>query len=108
MSSKNRRRTLSGMFGDYSMDISEKLNEIKRLTEEVERELKPLLNHPDCLLKQSIPKRLLGYTLGELVSNFKDLDGIERYIKMLQDLIEADERDLAIRVKRGLLPGSSQ
>jgi hypothetical protein len=52
-----------------------------------------------------IPQRMLGMTIRELVKKFHDLDGIERYVKMLRDLAEADEKDLAVQEKRLKLAG---
>jgi hypothetical protein len=40
-----------------------------------------------------LPRKLLGMTIGELVKKFRGLDGIERYIKMLRDLVAAEEKD---------------
>jgi hypothetical protein len=47
-----------------------------------------------------LPQRLLGMTIRELVEKFHDLDGIERYVKMLHDLVEADEKDQRVQERR--------
>jgi hypothetical protein len=47
-----------------------------------------------------LPQRLLGMTIRELVEKFHDLDGIERYVKMLRDLAEADEKDQRVQEHR--------
>ena len=47
-----------------------------------------------------LPQRLLGFTLRQLVTQFKGLPGMQEYVKMLNDLSAADERDQKVRERR--------
>jgi hypothetical protein len=47
-----------------------------------------------------LPKKLLGMTIRELVIKYKGMDGIDRYVKMLKDLSQADEKDQKVQERR--------
>jgi hypothetical protein len=50
-----------------------------------------------------LPHRVLGMTIRELVEKFHGLPGIERYVKMVCDLTEADEKDQRVQERRSKL-----
>ena len=47
-----------------------------------------------------LPQHLLGMTIRDLVKKFQGLDGLERYIKMLRDLVSANEKDQKTQERR--------
>jgi hypothetical protein len=47
-----------------------------------------------------LPRKLLGMTIRELVTKYKGMDGLERYVKMLRDLTAADEKDQKVQERR--------
>jgi hypothetical protein len=47
-----------------------------------------------------LPQRLLGLTIRELVIQYKGVEGIERYVKMLKDLAASDEREQKVQERR--------
>jgi hypothetical protein len=52
-----------------------------------------------------IPGQLLGITIRELAERFHDLDGMERYVKIWRDLIDAEEKELAVQERRLKMAG---
>jgi acetone carboxylase gamma subunit len=47
-----------------------------------------------------IPRQLLGMTIRELITRYQGIDSVERYIKVLQDLTDLDEKYLLIQERR--------
>jgi hypothetical protein len=47
-----------------------------------------------------LPQKMLGMSIRELVVKHRGIDGLETYVKMLRDLISADEKDQRVREHR--------
>jgi hypothetical protein len=55
----------------------------------------------DAIAKHAeLPRKLLNMTIRELVIQFRGLEGLERYIKMLRDLAAAEEKDQKTKERR--------
>jgi hypothetical protein len=90
-------------FADLFADFAEELQDIAYGTYESQGETEERCG----MAAESIPKKILGLTLGEIVSRFKGLDGFERYTKMLKDLIDVDEREQALLDRKAALARQS-
>ena len=55
---------------------------------------------------ENIPRELLGLTLGELVSRYGSLSGIERYMRILKDLVITEGKFRALDQKNSEFPGA--
>ncbi|GHU28957.1 hypothetical protein FACS1894164_21280 [Spirochaetia bacterium] len=53
--------------------------------------------------RAGVPRRLLKMTLRELVSNYRDIENIRDYVKILRDLTASDEKEIKIQERRSQL-----